>query len=270
MDDLFSKFVIVAFRDEKQAYEGVRALRDLHGEGTISLYGQAVVQRGADGSVSVKEAQSEGPIGTGVGALVGALMGLFAGPGGAVIGMTIGTAVGASRDLFSLGVSSDFIDSVGKQLPPGGTALVAEISEDWLTPLDSRMEAIGGTVLREWRDDYVDDEMQKSIDRARVEFTQRRAELAAATAEKKEALKKQVAKAEQNLRSALDRIETRLDRHGREAEAKVHALQEQAKKAGAETKTRIEQRMAAIRADHAKRRTKLEQAAKLAQEALKP
>lgn len=270
MDDLFSKFVVVAFRDDKQAYEGVRALKDLHGEGAISLYGYAVVQRSADGVVSVKDSADEGPIGTGVGALVGALMGLFAGPGGVVVGMTIGTAVGASRDLFSLGVSSDFIDSVGKELPPGSTAVVAEISEDWLAPLNGRMEAVGGIVLREWRDDYIDDEMQRGMDRDRMEFTQRRAEFAAAAAEKKDALKKQVAKAEQKLRSALDRVDTRLDRYGQETEAKVHALQEQAKKAGAETKARIEQRVTALRADHERRKAKLGQARKLAQEALKP
>lgn len=270
MDDLFSKFVVVAFRDDKQAYEGVRALEDLHGEGAISLYGYAVVQRSAGGLVTVKDSASEGPVGTGVGAMVGALMGLFAGPGGALVGMSIGTAVGASRDLFSLGVSSDFIESVGTQLPPGATALVAEISEDWLTPLDVRMESLGGTVLREWRDDYVDDEMQKCMDRARTEFTQRRAEFAAATAEQKDALKKQVAKAEQKLRAALDRVDTRLDRFGHETEAKVHALQEQAKKAVGETRGRIDQRIAGIRADHARRKEKLDQARKLAQEALKP
>jgi len=248
----------------------VRALQDLHGEGVISLYGYAVVRRAADGSVSMKEAQSEGPIGTGVGALVGALMGLLAGPGGAVVGMTIGTAVGATRDLISLGVSSDFIDSVGKQLPAGTTALVAELSEDWVTPLNARMEDIGGTVLREWRDDYVDDEMEKRVDKARLEFTQRRKELAAAAADKKEALKKQVATAEQTLRAALGRVETRLERFGHETEAKVNALQDQAKKANAENKARIEQRITALRADHARRKAKLEEAGRLAREALKP
>lgn len=270
MDELFSKYVVVAFGDEKQAYQGVRALEDLHVQGIISLYGYAVVQRSADGSVSVKDSASEGPVGTGVGALVGALMGLFAGPGGAAVGMSIGTAVGASRDLFSLGLSSDFIDSVAEQLPPGATALVAEISEDWLAPLDTRMEAVGGIVLREWRDDYIDDQMQRSMDKERMEFMQRRAEFAAAAADKKDALKKDVAKAEQKLRSAMDKVESRLVRYGEETEAKVQALQEQAKKAGAETKARIEQRIAAVRADHARRKGKLEQASKLAKEALKP
>jgi hypothetical protein len=171
---------------------------------------------------------------------------------------------------FSLGVSSDFIATIGKQLPPGSTALVAEQSEEWQAPLDSRMEAIGGTVLREWRDDYVDDEMQRRADTARLEYTLARAELAAAVAEKKDALKKQLAKAEQSLRSAVDRMETRMEWYGREAEAKVHALQEQAKHAAADSKARIAQRIAAIRADHAQRKAKLEQAGKLAREALRP
>ena len=37
MDQLFSKLVVITFPDEKKAYEGVRALRELHGEGIISL-----------------------------------------------------------------------------------------------------------------------------------------------------------------------------------------------------------------------------------------
>ena len=32
------KVVAVVFNDEKQAYEGLRAFRDLHADGSITLY----------------------------------------------------------------------------------------------------------------------------------------------------------------------------------------------------------------------------------------
>ena len=35
-----------------------------------------------------------------------------------------------------------------QQLQPGKFAVVAEIQEDWTTPVDTRMEAIGGKVFR--------------------------------------------------------------------------------------------------------------------------
>lgn len=270
MDQLFSKLVVITFPDEKKAYEGVRALRELHDEGIISLYGYAVLHRGEDGALSVKDSKNEGPIGTGVGALTGALIGLFAGPVGAVIGLGIGTAVGATRDLIAMGVNTDFIEEISEKLPPGTTAIATELSEDWLTPLDTRMEAVGGTVMRQWRDDFVDDEMEKSLDKARGELTRRRAEFATQNAQQKDALKKELAGAEEKLQAALDKANARLQQYGEQVNAKVQALQEQAQKANAQGKARIEQRIASIRADGARRREKLEQARKLALEALKP
>ncbi len=270
MDQLFSKLVVITFPDEKKAYEGVRALRELHEEGIISLYGYSVLDRAKDGKLSVKDSKSEGPIGTGVGALTGALIGLFAGPVGAVIGLGIGTAVGATRDLISMGVNTDFIEEISAELPPGTVAIAAELSEDWQTPLDSRMEQVGGTVLRQWRDDFVDEEMERNLDKASGELKRRRAEFDAKAADQKEAMQKELEGAEQKLQAALDKANARLTHYGEQVDAKVQALQEQAKKANAEGKARIEQRIASIQADGARRREKLEQARQLAQEALKP
>ena len=50
-----SKLLVVTFDDEKKAYEGSKALADLHREGSVSVYSAAVVSRDADGKVSVKD-----------------------------------------------------------------------------------------------------------------------------------------------------------------------------------------------------------------------
>jgi len=266
-----STFVVVAFPDEKKAYEGVRAIKQLHDEGSVTLYSHAVLQRNADGKIAVKEGQPEWLVGTGTGALVGGLTGLFAGgPVGAAIGLSAGTALGAFGDLFNLGVSGDFLDAISKELAPGKTAVVAEISEEWVTPLDARMEAIGGTVMREVRDDFIDDQIQKRIDKRKAELAQRRAELTAAHAEKSEAIKQKVSKAEQKLRAAADQAGERMKRYAEETDAKIQALQDQAKKASTDAKSRIDARIAETRADQKQRLAKLEQARKLAQEALRP
>lgn len=265
-----SKFVVVIFSDEKKAYEGLRVLRELDEEGALSLYSNAVVQRAVEGWVAVKDRQTEGPVGLGVGTLVGGLIGMFAGPAGAVVGAGGGAVVAAVRDLFNLGVGSDFLETIGKELAPGKTALVAEISEEWVTPLDNRMEAIGGVVIREWRDDFIDDELQKRIDKRKAELAQRRAEFAAARAEKAGAMKNAVSKAEQTLRAAVDNAGARVKCYREETEAKIQALQDQAKKAGANARSRIDERIAEIRADQKQRLGKLEQAWKLMQDALRP
>jgi uncharacterized membrane protein len=50
------KVITVVFNDEKQAYEGVQALRDLHRDGSITLYSDAVVAKDADGKLFVRKA----------------------------------------------------------------------------------------------------------------------------------------------------------------------------------------------------------------------
>ena len=52
-----SKFVVVVFPNEAQAYQGTRAFMDLHAEGSITLYGMAVVAKDAEGKFAIKTAK---------------------------------------------------------------------------------------------------------------------------------------------------------------------------------------------------------------------
>ena len=70
-----SKFVVIVFPSEAQTYQGTRALKDLHTEGNLTLYGMAVTAKDAQGKLEVKDAVDAGPLGTAVGALVGGLVG---------------------------------------------------------------------------------------------------------------------------------------------------------------------------------------------------
>ena len=264
-----TKFVVVVFPDEKQASAGLHALKELHAEGSITLYSEAVLQRSAEGRLAVKEHKTEFPMGIGVGALVGGLVGLIGGPAGAAFGVATGTTFGAMRDMFSMGVGEDFLDVMAKELQPGKTAVVAEISEDWVTPLDTRMEALGGVVVREWRDDFVDAQMQREVESTKAEFAQLKEELKAAHGERVAALKAATERAEKKLQSMRDAADARGRRFHEEAESKLHALQAQQKKAHADVKARIEKRIEEVRADDKRRATALKQAWQLAKDALR-
>lgn len=113
----------------------------------------AVITKDSGGKLSVKEAPDE-LAGTAIGSLVGAMVGALGGPAGVIVGMTVGILLGSSCDLLNIGVGTDFLDKVSRELAPGKAAVIAEVDEDWVTPLNTRMEAIGGTVLREWRSDF--------------------------------------------------------------------------------------------------------------------
>jgi uncharacterized membrane protein len=183
-----STFAVVVLPDERRAYEGLHALEVLHEEGSVTVYSTAVVERRADGTVEVKQETEPGAVGFGVGALVGALIGPFGGPAGAAAGLAAGALLGGWRDHLHAEVTDEFLESVARELVPGRFAVVAEISEEWLTPLDARMEALGGTVVRAWRQDFVEEFFEKRADAWKAKLEERRANRAAAKVARMESM----------------------------------------------------------------------------------
>jgi len=205
-----------------------------------------------------------------VGALVGGLTGLLGGPAGAVMGISVGALIGSFGDLFNMGVGSDFLDKVSKELSPGKAAIVAEVAEDWVTPLDTRMAAIGGTVVRQWRTDFEDEMIEKDVKASKAEIAQLKEEASHASGEAKAKLTARINEARAKLKNASDRMEAQINRLQHETDAKITMLQGQAAKATANAKTKIDQRVSELRADHERRSAKLKQAWKLTKEALAP
>ena len=142
------RMLVVVFDNASKAYEGAKVLQQLDGDGSISVYGHAVVVKNPDGTTTVRQSDDRGPFGTLVGTLLGSLIGLLGGPAGFAIGAAVGFVGGATADLNKARIGDDFIVDVAKVLLPNRAAVVAEIEEDWTTPVDTRMEAIGGTVFR--------------------------------------------------------------------------------------------------------------------------
>jgi uncharacterized membrane protein len=266
-----SKFVVVVLPNENKAYEALHAIQQLHQEGTVTFYAGTVVERLADGKLDVKKGIDEGPLGLGLGALVGGLVGLFGGPVGGAIGMMTGGFLGTFRDVIHAGVSDDFVDKVTGELEPGKFAVIAEVSEDWLTPIDLEMEALGGKVVREYRDEFVEDRLEKQADAMLSDFEQRKAERAGAKAEKMEAkLEQRIDEARRDLETTASKARQRLEQKKQEMVAKIEALQEQANKAKPEVRTRVEQRITDMRAELQAREQKLNHAFELAEQALNP
>jgi uncharacterized membrane protein len=265
-----SKFVVVIFPSEPKAYDGTRALKELQGEGSIALFGLAVITKDSDGKVSLKTAADRGPLGTGVGALTGGLIGLLGGPVTGAMGLAAGGVLGSLGDLFNLGVRTDFVDNISQKLTPGKAAVIAEVNEDWVTPIDTRMAAIGGTVLRHWRADFEDEQIEKEIDSAKADIAQLQAEYAQARDETKAKLKARIDESRGKLKATSDRARARIENLQQETNAKIKSLQEQAARTTAESKSRINARIIDLREDSQRRSAKLEQAWSLTKEALNP
>ena len=152
-----NKILVSVFDSERTAFEGLTALKDLHRDGDITLYASTVIAKDPSGTVSVRQAADRGPIGTLVGIVTGGLVGLLGGPAGVAVGAYVGGFGGLMYDLFNAGVSMDFVDEVAASLTPGKAAVVADVDETWVTPIDTRLGALGGTTFRRLPGEVIDD-----------------------------------------------------------------------------------------------------------------
>lgn len=228
------RMLVVVFDNETKAYEGKKALMQLDGEGSISVYAYAVLKKNANGTATVKQGDDSGPLGTLLGTSFGSLIGLLGGPAGLAIGATAGLAVGGATDLHNAGIGDDFIDDVTKVLAPNKVAVVAEIDEDWTTPVDNRMEAIGGTVFRRSLSEVKHTIHDENIAAMKADLAQMKAEQAKAHADRKAKLQEKINQLDSKIQVQLQKAKERREAAEREVQAKVQVLK--AKAAAAKAK----------------------------------
>jgi uncharacterized membrane protein len=227
-ENIMDRMLVVVFDNEVKAYEGKKALLQLDGEGSISVYAYAVLAKHADGTASVKQGDDSGPIGTLLGTSFGSLVGLLGGPVGLAIGASVGVLAGSAVDLHDVGIGEDFIDDVTKVLTPNKVAVVAEIEEDWTTPLDTRMEAIGGTVFRRALSDVKHTLHDENVAAMKADLAQMKAEHAKAHADRKAKLQEKINQLDSKIQTQLQKAKERRETAERQAQAKVQVLKAKA------------------------------------------
>jgi uncharacterized membrane protein len=208
------RMLVVIFDNETRAYEGTAALRELERDGSIAVYAGAVVVKNADGTIAVKQVDDLDPIGTLVGTSVGGLIGLLGGPVGLAIGAATGLTLGAFADLANLRVGDDFVEDVSHSLTPNKVAVIAEIEEDWMTPVDTRMEALGGSVIRRGLSEMREEVRQAQIAAMKGDLAQLKEELARANAARKA-----------KLQNGVDYLQARIDQQQKKAQQRWDAFQ---------------------------------------------
>ena len=251
------RMLVVVFDDEKKAYEGSRALNQLDGDGSIAIHAESVIVKKADGTAAVKQAEGDFPIRTLEGTALGGLVGLLAGPMGLAVGAGAGLMVGSLGDLYAAGVDAEFLDEVSSNLVAGKCAVVADVSEEWVTPVDTRMEGLGGVVFRAARTNVQDEMAAREVAETRKEIAQLRTEHAQAHADRKAKLQAKIDSLHARLERKLNQVEQRLRQIKSEAEAKVHALQNKAAKAHGDVKATLQNRSARIQEEYEEAASKL-------------
>ncbi|HEX2832662.1 MAG TPA: DUF1269 domain-containing protein [Thermoanaerobaculia bacterium] len=226
------RILTVVFDNETEACEGMSVLRQLQREGEITVYADAVIAKLADGSVSVKQSDEPAPLGTILGTTVGGLIGLLAGPLGMAAGAVSGLTFGGIFDIAKLSISADFVEDVSKSLTANKVAVVAEIDEQWTTPIDTRMEALGGTVFRRavWqvRDEILDQDIA-AMTRDLAQFKQ---ELADARADRRAKLQQKIDQLQAKIDAQQKKVQARHETFAKRQLAKKELLMKNAAAAG--------------------------------------
>jgi uncharacterized membrane protein len=153
-------YIAVVFETDEEAFAGLHALWNLDEGGDVTVHGAAVIHRDTDGHVDVATKRTDPGLRTVLGVGMGALLGALAGPIGAAaggsiaagtaagIGAAAGGAVGLTADAVKSGEHEEAAFESGFVMKPGQSAVIAEVSEDWTTPVDTAMQRLGGTVFR--------------------------------------------------------------------------------------------------------------------------
>src|SRR5262249_55568024 len=158
-----------------------------------------------------------------------------------------GSLIGSIADLDNVRVGSDFLSDVADTLTPGKVAVVAEVDEEWTTPVDTRMEALGGLVLRRSLWEVEDTQNERDIASINADITQLKTEHAEAKAERKAKLQARMDTLSAKLQEKSDKSKARLEAIRDEADAKLEALKAKAAQSKQDVKAKQEQRMATVK-----------------------
>jgi uncharacterized membrane protein len=141
--------VVVRFTEPSKAYQALSVLKDLDAGGRIGLESAAVVERTAAGELRIPEsADNVGLEGTASGSLIGMLVGVLGGPVGALLGWGAGAMMGGALDIDRAATSDEALTVLGQAIPPGSTAVIADVEEPAVEVIDGEMAMLDGDVTR--------------------------------------------------------------------------------------------------------------------------
>jgi hypothetical protein len=116
---------------------------------------------------------------------------------------------------------------------PNRVAVIAEIDEEWTTPVDTRMEAIGGTVFRRALSEVKEQIHEENVAAMKADLAQLKAEHAKAHADRKAKLQEKINQLDSKIQAQLQNAKDRRDALQRKAQAKVQVLKDKAAEARA-------------------------------------
>jgi uncharacterized membrane protein len=141
--------VAARFSESSKAYQALSVLKQCDADGRIGLRAAAIVEHSPDGRLRIPDgADNVGLVGTTGGSLIGMIVGILGGPIGVLLGWGSGALIGGAFDMRRQEQVDDALSQFSQALPPGSTAVVADVYEPAVEVIDKEMSKLGGEVTR--------------------------------------------------------------------------------------------------------------------------
>jgi len=259
-----NKIIFVSFKNERQAIEGAQAIREVR---TNVVYAGAIIVQDPNGKIVIRQSIVDRPASTLSGLLVGNLVGLL-GPAAVAIDSGSGALLGAAIDAVKAGITTEFLKTIQQELASGKTGIIAEIDETWESPIDIRMEPLGGTVFRQTRTQVEDAFFEKEIEAQQAELAnlEREKEASAKNQEKEEStlrntrLQAKIDAIKHQIQEKQNQLIKRIKAVSEEGRERIAFLQAEMTNADEETKVQLNNRLKDIRTEYELRAKKLDAA----------
>ena len=192
--------IVVRFTEPSKAYQALTVLKECDAAGRIGLESAAIVERTPTGELHIPDgADNVALVGTASGSLIGMLIGVLGGPVGVLLGWGAGAMMGGAFDIDRSVTSDEALTVLGRAIPTGSTAVIANVEEPAVEVIDGEMKKLGGDVTRRPVEDVMG-ELEAAEDAAdaaahearKVVREQRKAEFTAGVEERKGKLKEKL------------------------------------------------------------------------------
>lgn len=237
-----NKMLVAVFKNETIAYEGLSALIDLQDNGDLTLHATAVISKNEKGELQLKSAAE--------GSLVGAATGLL---------------VGLEFEINSCEANIKCADEISCALANGKTAIVAEIDESWMIPVDTGLS--NGMVFRRLRNEVLEVQLARESKAISAEYQKLNEEFIQAGQERRAHIQSVILKLQEKAQAINNLLNRKLKDTKDELEAKVDATKVQMKDAKGIRKEKMGKRIEELKADYTEKTKKLKQVEKLVREA---
>jgi uncharacterized membrane protein len=142
------QLIVAAFQDETSAASALKTLKQARRERLIGIQNAAVLRKDEKGKLHIQEtADMGGGKGAALGGVAGAAIGLIGGPA-LLVPAAVGALVGGlSAKLRDSGFSNERLATLGENLKPGSSAIVAVVEHTWVAEIENAMAEAGADAV---------------------------------------------------------------------------------------------------------------------------